>query len=155
MSKTRSDKNWNTLNRQTHRSRLLNLMYFFQESQVTLHNHIHKKTPHSHYHQNLEDLFAETTPMPKPANHTIQPVTVTTTEAYSGWSPWSRCQNCIQRRMKICTSETCGDSRIYEERPCNKKRCKRKNRNREKFHVVHLNKVSFLFFIVCLFLTFP
>lgn len=119
---------------------IIYISFIFQEQQSTSHNHLHKKTPHSHYHQNLEDLFVQTTPTPKPANHTLVPST--TTETYSNWSPWSRCQNCIHRRMKICTSDSCGDSRVYEERPCSKKRCKRKDRNKEKFHVVHFNKVS-------------
>lgn len=117
-------------------------IFVLQESQVTSQN-LHKKTPHSHYHQHIEDLFQQTTPSTTFLNVTTE--LSKSTETYSEWSPWSRCQECIQRRMRICTNHTCGDSRIYEERPCKKKRCKRKARNKEKFHIVHLNEVSYCF----------
>ncbi|CAH2000051.1 unnamed protein product [Acanthoscelides obtectus] len=52
------------------------------------------------------------------------------------------CMNCFQRRMKLCISDSCQGSRMYEERPCRKKRCKRKSRQKESFHVVHLNENS-------------
>nr|CAH7721651.1 unnamed protein product [Callosobruchus chinensis] len=50
--------------------------------------------------------------------------------------------NCFQRRMKMCISDSCQGSRMFEERPCRKKRCKRKSRHKESFHVVHINENS-------------
>lgn len=61
---------------------------------------------------------------------------------YSDWTFWSRCTKCLQRRMKECLREGCEGHRIYEERPCDKKRCKRKFRQRDDFKIVHLNKNS-------------
>lgn len=63
---------------------------------------------------------------------------------YSKWSAWSRCVNCYQRRMKKCLSLNCFDSRIYEERPCPKKRCRRKFRHQHKAHIIHLDAVKSL-----------
>ncbi|CAG9814512.1 unnamed protein product [Phaedon cochleariae] len=65
-----------------------------------------------------------------------------TSEAFSEWTSWSRCQDCIQRRMKVCISIACYGSRMYEERPCQKKRCKRKRKMKETFNIVHLNESS-------------
>ncbi|XP_066157891.1 uncharacterized protein [Euwallacea fornicatus] len=62
-----------------------------------------------------------------------------TPPSYSEWTKWSRCQDCLQRRMKICLNDHC-ESRMYEERECHKKRCKRKRRKTiSSFNVVHLN----------------
>ncbi|XP_072383641.1 plasminogen [Diabrotica undecimpunctata] len=89
----------------------------------------------NHHHENwtkdsdLDSMFFET-PRHYYNNHT---------QEYSDWSFWSRCSHCLQRRMKECISPACDGSRIYEERPCNKKRCKRKNKQKEKFQIVHLD----------------
>ncbi|XP_074040569.1 plasminogen isoform X1 [Leptinotarsa decemlineata] len=61
---------------------------------------------------------------------------------YTDWSSWTRCTDCIQRRTKHCISRHCFGSTMYEERPCNKKRCKRKAKQKDKFHIVHLNESS-------------
>lgn len=63
------------------------------------------------------------------------------TASFTKWSAWTRCENCYQMRMKICLEAKCRNSRIYEERPCDKKRCKRKARQKAKFNVVHLYQV--------------
>lgn len=61
--------------------------------------------------------------------------------SYTKWSQWSRCENCYQVRMKECLVAKCKHSKIYEERRCDKKRCKRKARQKLKFNIVHLNQV--------------
>ncbi|KAJ8935047.1 hypothetical protein NQ318_004508 [Aromia moschata] len=61
---------------------------------------------------------------------------------FTRWSSWSRCIDCFQRRMKTCISYKCHGSRMYEERPCDKRRCKRKSRQKSEFHIVHLNENS-------------
>lgn len=58
---------------------------------------------------------------------------------YTEWTKWSRCLDCMQRRVKTCISPNCHSSRMYEERECHKKRCKRKTKKKISFHVVHLN----------------
>ncbi|KAJ8975917.1 hypothetical protein NQ317_007760 [Molorchus minor] len=63
-------------------------------------------------------------------------------EEFTNWSTWSRCMDCIQRRMRLCISNKCQGSRIYEEKPCDKRRCKRKSRQKDEFHIVHLNEDS-------------
>lgn len=59
--------------------------------------------------------------------------------SYTKWSQWSRCEHCYQVRMKECLVEKCKHSKVYEERPCDKKRCRRKARQKPKFNIVHLN----------------
>ncbi|CAG9864734.1 unnamed protein product [Phyllotreta striolata] len=62
---------------------------------------------------------------------------------YTDWSFWSRCSDCIQRRMKECIDDrSCAGSRIYEEKPCQKARCRRKFKRKDDFQIVHLNKSS-------------
>lgn len=63
------------------------------------------------------------------------------TPQFTKWSQWSRCEDCLQLRIKKCVDAKCKGSTIYEERPCNKKRCKRKVRQKEKFQVVQLKQV--------------
>ncbi|XP_048518658.1 coagulation factor X isoform X2 [Dendroctonus ponderosae] len=63
-------------------------------------------------------------------------------DSYSEWSQWSRCIDCLQRRMKTCIHISCHNSRMYEERECQKKRCKRKRKKLISFHVLHLNTSS-------------
>ncbi|KAF5273572.1 hypothetical protein FQR65_LT04570 [Abscondita terminalis] len=60
---------------------------------------------------------------------------------YTKWSHWSRCEDCLQRRMKKCISSKCKNSKMYEERPCPRPRCKRRRRGRfdDDFKVVHLD----------------
>ncbi|XP_060517694.1 plasminogen-like [Cylas formicarius] len=65
--------------------------------------------------------------------------TQNTSVMYSDWSKWSRCHDCLQRRIKNCVNPSCHNSRLFEERECHKKRCKRKVRKKIEFHVVHLN----------------
>ncbi|CAH1130522.1 unnamed protein product [Ceutorhynchus assimilis] len=60
-------------------------------------------------------------------------------DQYTIWSKWSRCIDCLQRRIKTCISPSCHNSRMYEERECHKKRCRRKKKKKISFHVVHLN----------------
>lgn len=60
---------------------------------------------------------------------------------FTKWSQWSRCQDCFQLRIKQCVGVKCKDSKIYEERPCEKKRCKRKTRQKENFRIVQLKQV--------------
>lgn len=69
---------------------------------------------------------------------------------YSKWSQWSRCEHCYQVRLKECLVAKCKHSKVYEERPCDKKRCKRKARQKPKFNIVHLNQVWVLdaYFII-------
>ncbi|XP_018318913.1 coagulation factor X [Agrilus planipennis] len=57
---------------------------------------------------------------------------------YSKWSSWSRCEKCIQRRIKDCISPKCSTSRIYEERVCKRKRCKRKSRHKPERNELHI-----------------
>jgi hypothetical protein len=71
------------------------------------------------------------------------------TGLFTPWSQWSRCVDCLQRRMKKCVSPKCEDSRIYEEKPCGKKRCKRKARQKNQFRVVHLDEVRLNYLRVC------
>ncbi|XP_076269901.1 uncharacterized protein LOC143202327 isoform X2 [Rhynchophorus ferrugineus] len=59
--------------------------------------------------------------------------------AYTEWTKWTRCIDCMQRRMKTCISPSCRNSRMYEERECPKKRCRRKIKKKIDFHVVHVN----------------
>ncbi|XP_063917963.1 vitamin K-dependent protein C [Zophobas morio] len=82
--------------------------------------------------QSLEDIPEDTFP----ATSTNQ------TKLYTPWSPWTRCMDCVQRRVKTCVSPQCEDSRIYEEKPCGKKRCRRKARQKSQFNIVHLDKDS-------------
>lgn len=68
-----------------------------------------------------------------------------TTLIYSNWSPWSRCEDCLQTRMKKCISPKCRDNRYLEEKSCTKKRCVRKNNlksSRNELHVVREIQVS-------------
>lgn len=60
---------------------------------------------------------------------------------FSKWSPWSRCEDCKQRRMKKCISPKCKHSRLYEERPCPRPRCKRRRSGRlnRDFNVVRVD----------------
>ncbi|CAH2000048.1 unnamed protein product [Acanthoscelides obtectus] len=106
---------------------------------------------HYNRQEHSDTLEAETSEGPKSGNgeEFVNPGRFTEslnrsnkTEEYTDWTPWSRCMNCFQRRMKLCISDSCQGSRMYEERPCRKKRCKRKSRQKESFHVVHLNEVS-------------
>lgn len=64
--------------------------------------------------------------------------------SYSKWSQWSRCEHCYQVRLKECLVAKCRHSKVYEERLCDKKRCKRKARQKPKFNIVHLNQVRVL-----------
>lgn len=66
---------------------------------------------------------------------------VTSGSRYSKWTKWSRCIDCLQRRMKSCIDPSCHNSRMYEERECHKKRCSRKRRKliSTEFNIVHLN----------------
>lgn len=61
--------------------------------------------------------------------------------SYTKWSHWSRCENCYQVRMKECLVAKCKHSKTYEERPCDKKRCRRKARQKPKFNIVHIDQV--------------
>jgi hypothetical protein len=72
----------------------------------------------------------------------LLPEAANRTGLFTPWSQWSRCVDCLQRRMKKCVSPKCEDSRIYEEKPCGKKRCKRKARQKNQFRVVHLDEDS-------------
>ncbi|CAH0556970.1 unnamed protein product [Brassicogethes aeneus] len=67
-----------------------------------------------------------------------------TLPVFSSWSAWSRCMNCMQRRIRTCVKPSLCElnSRTYEERTCNSSRCKRKLWKREDFRIVHLNKKS-------------
>ncbi|KAK5645620.1 hypothetical protein RI129_004084 [Pyrocoelia pectoralis] len=60
---------------------------------------------------------------------------------FTKWSPWSRCEDCLQRRMKKCISPKCKQSKMYEERPCPKKRCKRRRRGKidGDFRIIHID----------------
>lgn len=69
--------------------------------------------------------------------------------SYTKWSVWSRCENCYRVRMKECLVPKCKHSKIYEERPCDKKRCKRKGRQKPKFNIVHLNQVRVFVAAMC------
>lgn len=63
----------------------------------------------------------------------------TTTLIYSNWSPWSRCEDCLQTRMKKCISPKCKYTRYLEEKSCSKKRCVRKTNlkaSKKDLHVV-------------------
>lgn len=64
---------------------------------------------------------------------------------FTKWSPWSRCEDCLQRRMKKCISPKCKQSKMYEKRPCSKKRCKRKLRKQledDDFHLVFVEVLN-------------
>ncbi|XP_050302769.1 acrosin [Anthonomus grandis grandis] len=64
-------------------------------------------------------------------------------QRYTEWSEWSRCVDCLQRRIKSCISPNCHNSRLFEERECHKKRCRRKRKKMiPDFHIVHLNTSS-------------
>ncbi|KAJ8958387.1 hypothetical protein NQ314_006409 [Rhamnusium bicolor] len=83
----------------------------------------------------MEDIFSDIDEVDEGYSNYTQ-------DKYTEWSPWSRCIDCFQRRMKECISYKCQGSRMYEERPCAKRRCKRKSKQKKEFHIVHLNENS-------------
>ncbi|KAF5306627.1 hypothetical protein FQA39_LY08816 [Lamprigera yunnana] len=60
---------------------------------------------------------------------------------YTKWSSWSRCEGCLQRRTKKCVNPKCRKSRMYEERPCPKPRCKRRRKANydDDLKIVHVD----------------
>ncbi|CAH1105846.1 unnamed protein product [Psylliodes chrysocephalus] len=98
---------------------------------------LNDKSTKNLHHNTSYDLQIESTL--SPLNHSKHK---DSTPEYTDWSFWSRCSNCLQRRMKECINYSCRGSRIYEERSCNKKRCKRKSRQKDHFQIVHLDKNS-------------
>ncbi|KAL1514106.1 hypothetical protein ABEB36_003423 [Hypothenemus hampei] len=85
----------------------------------------------------------ESTPkLEQEANLNIYSNRSATENSYTEWSKWGRCINCLQRRMKVCIHHKCHNSRMYEERECHKKRCKRKKKKLIAFHIVHTNTSS-------------
>uniref|UniRef100_A0A1Y1KKA9 limulus clotting factor C n=2 Tax=Photinus pyralis TaxID=7054 RepID=A0A1Y1KKA9_PHOPY len=60
---------------------------------------------------------------------------------FTKWSPWSRCEDCLQRRMKKCISPKCKQSKLYEERPCPRRRCQRRRRGQVNgdFRIIHVD----------------
>lgn len=74
-----------------------------------------------------------------------------TLPVFSKWTAWSRCVDCHQRRMRSCVKPNWCDSRTYEERVCDSRKCRRKTRKRGDFHVVHFNKVNVAKLVISLF----
>lgn len=54
---------------------------------------------------------------------------------WSEWSSWSKCHRCVQKRIKICQLPSCKNMKMYQERSCGKKRCRRKIRHEKEMRV--------------------
>ncbi|XP_017778876.1 PREDICTED: kallikrein-14 isoform X2 [Nicrophorus vespilloides] len=59
---------------------------------------------------------------------------------YSKWTKWSKCDNCWQNRVKTCISPKCRESRMTEERPCDRKRCLRQKHMKNVQKRLHIFK---------------
>lgn len=60
---------------------------------------------------------------------------------YQDWSTWSACKKCRKVRVKKCISQKCKDSILYEVRPCNIARCRRKNRTKKKINIIQVTQI--------------
>nr|XP_022909959.1 plasminogen [Onthophagus taurus] len=60
------------------------------------------------------------------------------TSIYWNWSPWTRCENCMQSRFKKCKNKSCDGKKIFEEKFCKKKRCTRKKHMLKSYYDMHI-----------------